>query len=183
MKNLIKVALAGAVSMALFGSGPTIAADDKDVAAAAALALGVGALVHHHHNHKEKKHRQEAKHEAEFERGYNDGLHHHGFDSYNDHQAYRDGYESGQYDRRHRNDHYRHDDAHMARHGAPNLAQRACVGEAAAHWGGRPTNIYPVKSRQLASDDFLVEVAHGYQHGKCEVSADGNVYLFENGVI
>lgn len=178
--------IAAAAVTALMVAGGTARADDdgkKAAIAAAAVALGVAAVVHNKHHHKDNDHSSDADYEADYERGYQDGVHDHHFDEHRDSQAYKDGFESGQYDRKHRVSHYRDDDDYRDRHDAPGLAQRACVGEASASWDVNPRDIHPVRSKQIGGDDYLVEVASGYRHGNCEVNAEGRVYLLKDGRI
>ncbi|MCB1501278.1 MAG: hypothetical protein KDK07_16090 [Bauldia sp.] len=164
------------------------AIDEKAGAAAAAVIgaaaiLGVAALAHHDDHHKNGQHLSDAKAEAEYERGYNDGLYNAPYHAGSGDQPYRAGYDAGVYERSHRLAHSRDHEWQGDRHGAPRLAMRACVGEASAKWGRRPTDIVPVKSRKIGGDDYLVEVAAGHRHGRCEVSGEGRVYLLINGTI
>lgn len=186
MIRLFTKTMATAAVASMMLAGATAQADDdstKAALAAAAVALGVAAVVHNKHHHKDNDHSSDAKHEAEYERGYQDGVHDHHFDEDRDSQAYKDGFEAGQYDRKHRVSHYSDDGDHRDRHDAPSLTQRACMGEASASWDVNPRDIYPVRSRQIGGDDYLVEVASGYRHGSCEVNAEGRVYLLKDGHI
>jgi len=186
VKNTIEKAVATAIVTALMATGTTAQANNdgtKAAVAAAAVALGVAAVVHNKHHHKDNEHSSDAMNEADYERGYQDGVHNYHFDEHRDSRAYKDGFDAGVYDRKHRVSHYREDDDYRERHGAPGLAQRACVGEASASWDVNPRDIYPVRSKQIGGNDYLVEVASGYRHGKCEVSAEGRIYLLEDGRI
>jgi hypothetical protein len=87
--------------------------DDNSDAAAAALAVGAVALIgavaasHKSHHHDDKKHYDDRNQDEEFERGYNDGKHHHNFSNYNNSDAYRRGYDAG-VQQRNDNTSYRH---------------------------------------------------------------------------
>lgn len=176
----------GVIAGTALAVAPARADDDdakKAAIAAAVAAIGIAAIAHHKHNHKDDDHRSDSRYEENFERGYNDGLYAAHYNTRNNTEAYREGYDAGRYDREHRVGHYHEDEGHGDRHGAPSLARRGCVGEASARWGVNPRDIHPVKSRQIGGDDYMVEVAAGYRHGKCEVSGDGRVFLLEDGRI
>ena len=73
-----------------------------DVAAAAGVAVGaalLGALIGHKSHHREGRDYDETQ-TAEFERGYQDGLHHAQYHNYNRDDAYAHGYEKGADERR-----------------------------------------------------------------------------------
>lgn len=73
-----------------------------DVAAAAGVAVGaalLGALIGHKSHHREGRDYDETR-TAEFERGYQDGLHHAQYHNYNRDDAYAHGYEQGADERR-----------------------------------------------------------------------------------
>ncbi len=180
MKNLW---LAATVLMFATASAPA-SANDKDEAKAvvgALILLGAAAMAHHEDHHHGGRHHDREDHEASFERGYRDGLHNAEYDSRHSNREYGEGYSAGMKERDNRLAHRRNND-----NGAPNapsLSMRACVGEASAKWGRNPRDIVVVKTRKAASNDFYVEVAAGHKHGNCEVSASGEVYLFQNGRI
>lgn len=157
------------------------ASEDSDNAAKAALViLGVAAMAHAADHHYDGQHKNDANYEAAYERGYRDGLYNEPYDSRHSSEAYGNGYSSGMKERENQLAHKRHtDDARSA----PNIAMRACVGEASAKWDRNPRDISVIKSRKLMSNDFMVEVAVGHKHGACEVSADGKVFQFQNGTI
>lgn len=165
----------------------TQAADNKAAAAAAvvgaAAILGIAALSHHEDHHKDGNHHSDEKAEAHYERGYNDGLYNAPYHGANANEPYRAGYDAGVTERRQRMAHNRDHEWEADQHHAPRRAMSACVGEASSKWGRRPTDITPVKSKKIGGDDYLVEVASGHRHGKCEVSAEGQVYLLQNGKI
>jgi hypothetical protein len=67
--------------------------DGAKVAVAAAAILGIAALAHRAHQHDEGDHDDDARHEADYERGYRDALH--GYRADADSGAYSDGYGAG----------------------------------------------------------------------------------------
>lgn len=71
--------------------------DGARAAVAAAAILGIAALAHQAHHHDDGAHRDDARHEADYERGYRDGLH--GYRADADSGAYSDGYGAGMRER------------------------------------------------------------------------------------
>jgi hypothetical protein len=183
MRNLKSMVWAIATA-ATIAAAPVRADDNKAETAAvigALVAIGAAALLHHEDHHYDSKHYDDTDRETLFERGYRDGLHNDDYDPRYNSEAYGEGFSAGMKERENRL-------AHKRRHesdgpNAPTLAMRACVGEASARWNRNPRDIHVVKSRQAASNDFFVEVSAGHKHGNCEVSATGDIYLFQNGRI
>ncbi|RBI83812.1 hypothetical protein DRV85_14255 [Rhodosalinus halophilus] len=172
-----RAATAAAVALALAAS-PAAALDkqQREAVAGALAILGIAALAHHEKHHQEGRAPQTADETAEFERGYRAGLHN---DAYRGSTiAYGDGFSAGMKERENRLARTREQSEGP---NAPTLALRGCVGEASARWGTNPRNIHVVNSTQVARDDFYVEVAAGHRHAVCEMSAQGRVYLFQDG--
>lgn len=74
---------------------------DNDTAAAvvgAVALLGIAALAHKSHHHDDDQHSTSSDNEADFERGYRDGLYSHPYDTYGG-SPYQHGYTSGSQDR------------------------------------------------------------------------------------
>ena len=70
--------------------------DAAAVAAVGAMALlGAIALTHKSHDHDKYSHYGDANSEAQYERGYRDGLYNHSYHNYDRSQAYTSGYEGG----------------------------------------------------------------------------------------
>ena len=67
--------------------------DGAKVAVAAAAILGIAALAHQAHHHDDGDHADDARREANYERGYRDAVH--GYDADADQGAYSDGYGAG----------------------------------------------------------------------------------------
>jgi len=62
----------------------------------------------------------------------------------------------------------------------PRSAKRACQGEASAKWNIRhPNNIKINKAQKVAGDDYMINVSGRGYRGKCEVSGNGHIYLFQ----
>ena len=177
MKHISKYAAVAGITVALAAS-PVQANEDSDAALAALLLLGAAALVHNEDHHPDGKHYTRAEQIAAYEQGFKDGLHNESYSSNGRGPSYNDGFAAGHKERENkiaaqRNNH--------AKHGTPVLAMRGCVGVASARWSRNPRDIVVVNSRKVASNDFLVEVAVGHKHGKCEVNKNGDVRNFERG--
>jgi hypothetical protein len=69
--------------------------DGAKVAIAAAAILGAAALAHKSHENDKDRAKQSPQDVAEFDRGYRDGLYHHGYHNYNNKRDYSDGYQRG----------------------------------------------------------------------------------------
>jgi hypothetical protein len=68
------------------------------VAIGAAAILGIAALAHKSHHHDDDQHGSDSNSEADFERGYRDGLYNQSYDTYSG-NPYQQGYASGSRDR------------------------------------------------------------------------------------
>jgi hypothetical protein len=72
---------------------------NNDAAAAAAIGaaalIGAIALTHKSHDHDNDRHYDDMNSEAQYERGYRDGLYSHNYHNYDRSQAYTSGYENG----------------------------------------------------------------------------------------
>ncbi|MDX3884088.1 MAG: hypothetical protein QHC65_06675 [Sphingomonas sp.] len=73
------------------GGGDTAAA----VAVGAAALIGVIALAHKSHNHDDGQHYSDSQSEADYERGYRDGLYNQSYHNYSRSDAYANGYSAG----------------------------------------------------------------------------------------
>ena len=67
---------------------------------AAAAIIGAIALSHKAHNHDDNKHYEDANQEAEYERGYRDGLYNNAYHNYSNTDQYKSGYSAGVEQRR-----------------------------------------------------------------------------------
>jgi hypothetical protein len=173
--RLFRGATAAALALTL-AANPAAALDKqaREAVAGALAILGVAALAHHDKHKADPNAHGTPSETAQFELGYRDGLHNEPYAGQT--VSYGDGYAAGQKERWNRLSHKRE-----SRATTPNLALRGCVGEASARWGLNPRDIHVVRSKAVASDDFYVEVAAGWQHAVCEMSAQGRVYLFQDG--
>ena len=62
----------------------------------------------------------------------------------------------------------------------PNLAKRACRGEAADRWRIRnPNEVKVNKAKKVGGDDYIIKVSARGNRGKCETSGNGNIYMFK----
>jgi hypothetical protein len=181
MRNPAKFTVLAFSSMLLISSNAVADKKAAQVAIGAAIILGVAALAHNKHSHRNGKHLSEERAEADYDRGYNDALYSSHYDTSEANDAYTSGYDAGEYERNNRVSHNRNHRGHNSHGGVPSLARRACVEEASERWDVRPREIHAVKSRKVGGDDYLVEVASGYQHASCEVSGDGEIYLLKQG--
>ena len=62
----------------------------------------------------------------------------------------------------------------------PRSAKRSCKGEASTKWGIRhPNDIKINKAVKVGGDDYMLNVSGRGYRGKCEVSGNGRIYLFQ----
>ena len=163
----------------LTNAGTASADDDSDnkrnaLLAAAAIA-GVAALAHHHQNHDDGEHYDSVDREAEYERGYRDGLHHAGFNNFNNSSAYSQGFDAGNHDRNVQVSHNRHNEWDSGRHGSPAEARQACIREAAGSLNVRPDQVTATSSREHKDGRHDVIVSAGYHRMQCEVDNRGQI--------
>ena len=178
----LKICTAVAMSALMCAAPPPLKADDdakKALIAAAAIA-GVAALVHHHKNHEDGEHYSDANAEAEYERGYNDGLYAANFNNYNRTDAYTNGFDAGTHDRNVRVSHNQDNHWDDDRHNSPDLARRACIGEASSRWSINPRDITATGSRSTAENEYEVTVAAGYHRSSCGARGDGTFLWMED---
>jgi hypothetical protein len=65
------------------------------IATSAAVIIGALALAHKSHHHDDDKHYETSNHEAEYERGFRDGLYNSSYHNYNNAKEYSSGYGAG----------------------------------------------------------------------------------------
>ena len=71
-------------------------------------------------------------------------------------------------------------DKRKANNHIPRSTKRSCKGKAAREWGIRhPHNIKIDKARKMAADDYMINLSGKGYRGKCEVSGNGRIYLFQ----
>lgn len=75
------------------------------IAAGAAAIIGAAIIAHKAHQHAEEKHLEDANQEAEYDRGYRDGLYNSSYHDYNNNDQYRNGYTAGVNQRRNETSH------------------------------------------------------------------------------
>ncbi len=62
----------------------------------------------------------------------------------------------------------------------PKAAERSCRGEASQKWRIRNPNTIKVNSvKKIGGDDYMIRVSGRGNQGRCEVSGNGRIYLFE----
>ena len=86
------------------------------VAVGAMALIGALALSHKSHNHYDNNHYNNAQYEADYERGYNDGLHNYAYHNYSRSDQYSNGFEAGVRQRGH-NGYYRDNNYHGGGYG------------------------------------------------------------------
>lgn len=113
------------------GSGGSDGSGAAAIALGAAALIGLAALSHQQHHHDDNRHHDDVDSEAEFERGYRDGLYAAGYHNYNRRDAYSDGYEKGARQRDHEISHRSPDSYHSGYQRYVNV--RDLVGEKRSH--------------------------------------------------
>lgn len=178
--NRVSALLGGVAICCAVALQPAFAEDGenaKKIAGAIAI-LGIAAMLHDKHHYREGYEPGSEVEYADFERGYRDGLHNNRYDTRWATQAYSEGFSAGQHERDARLSH--HDNRQAGYNiGAPGAAVSSCAREAANQWGTSHSNVHPTKVRQAASNDFYIELTAGRHTGVCEVSKDGQIYLFQ----
>ena len=152
------------------------------VAGVAIAALIGAALVGHHDKHHEGgRHHSDNGQEAQFERGYQDGLHNSQFVNYDHNQAYSDGFAAGSRQRENnmRANRYHYESSRRDNNHRADLAS-ACASEADRYWGLRRGSASTWDVRDTGRGMHTVKVAAGYQTGTCTVSDNGTVRSIMN---
>jgi hypothetical protein len=180
--NPLKLMTLSAVSALLAMAPNPVRADDdaKKVLIAAAAIAGVAALAHHNKNHDDGNHYNDANAEAEYERGYNDGLYGGDFNNYNRTDAYNHGFDAGTHDRNVRVSHNQNNRLDEGRHDSPDLARRACIGEASSRWSINPRDITAASSSSTGNNEYEVMVTAGYHRSNCGATGDGRFLWIED---
>lgn len=140
---------------------------DAGAAVAGLLIAGlIGAAVasHDDHHHRDNQHGSDARNEAEYERGYNDGLHDGAFSDYDRNPAYSEGWDAGQRERQNRLSASRY--SYHSR-GSANEARAACASAADDWWRLRPGSSSAFSARAYSNSAYEVQVAAGYQQATC----------------
>lgn len=165
--------------------------DDGGEAVGAAVAIGAVALLaglaassHKSHHHKNGRHHEDNDYEREFERGHNDGLHNHSYDSRNDTAGYIAGYNSGVEQRDH-NTSYRH---HSGRHDrgyqrSVSSSQLDDLRDARASSADSELSGWGFKSvDRMTSGDTVYLIWYDRSRGQClqETMADGRVVSIDD---
>lgn len=148
---------------------------------AVAAIIGAALLSHGDKHHRDGNHYQDRGHDAEFERGYNDGRHDGQFVNYDHNPHYADGFAAGQRDRDNRLAVSRHayNEMRGPSRGGSGTARAACVAEAARYWGMPAYQVHATDSDAMGRGDYRVHVVAGYQSGTCSY-ANGAVRGIQN---
>lgn len=142
--------------------------DDAATAVAAVAAVGLIAALAHHNKHKHD-HSGTQDHDAEYSRGYNDGLYGAAYGQ-TDSEAYHDGYIAGETEAGNR----RAVNTSYMRRNAP-YAQRACEARADAFQNVPPGTSTAINVSKVSGDDYQVVVASGQYRSRCVASTQGVV--------
>lgn len=149
---------------------------------AIAALLGAALTSHHDKHHDGQQHYSNAAHEAEFERGYNDGLYNHHFVNHDHNQNYSDGFAAGSRERENRAQasrfsyaDSRNNDGHDA-----SRARAACAREADRYWGLRHGSTQATHARHTGNGMIDVTVVSGYQSGTCTSTIGGDVKFIQD---
>lgn len=118
--------------------------DDDDntgaaIAVGAAALIGALALSHKSHHHDNNEHHSSADMEADFDRGYRDGLHGSSYHNYSNTPEYSRGYESGVEQREHETS-YRHQHSRYSSGYRESVNMTYMVGERARNLGNQMEN-------------------------------------------
>lgn len=143
---------------------------------AVAALLGAALLGHHDKHHKDGKHHSNQQHEADYERGYRDGMHNGQFINYDHSQYYSDGYAAGSREREnslHSNRYHHHAKQRDSNHRADYAS--ACAREAAQYWRLPMGSVTTYDVRSTGGGMHEVKVAAGYATGTCTVDSGGTV--------
>lgn len=142
-----------------------------DVAAgviAGAAVVGLIAALSSHHKKSNDAHRNDT-HDAEYQRGYQDGLYGATYDR-NDTEAYHEGYMAGEAEAQNR----RASNSRFVR-GAPQPSQSACMRRGDQYLNVPAGSTVPVSVYDLGRGQYEITVASGHYRARCTVDGYGNV--------
>lgn len=171
-KTLALTAVAVLGLNTLAGPGNAMGDDDKAALAAAAL-IGIAALAHHQEHHRDGAHSTDANYEADYERGYRDGLHNEPFDANRSSEAFAIGYDAGH---KERGNSLAYKTSNVGGTKVPQAALSSCVNDAASAMSVSAHHIHVIKAGQEGSDTFYIEVAAGHKHLVCSVNSQGQIF-------
>lgn len=172
LNGTIKLTTAAVLCFQIVALPAQAASDEEKAALAAAALIGIAALAHNQNHHKSSSHSTNANSEAEFERGYRDGLHNESFDA-NGGDAFAQGYEAGQKERSNRQ---AYKTSNVAGTKVPQAALNSCVSDAASAMNVGGQDIHVIKAGQEGSDTYYIEVASGHKHLVCQVNSQGQIF-------
>lgn len=157
---------------------PTRAEMSNDEKAAAAIAiLGAAALLHHNGHYREGYAPSDGEETAQFEMGYQDGLHGYPYASNYPTAGYMNGYDAGARERTNSTAHRSNNTAGVK---VPKAAMDACFTDAVKGvFQTSARNVHVVKAAQEGADNFYIELAHGHKHVVCTVNSKGEIFNTE----
>lgn len=149
-------------------SGPSKGA----MAAMGLAAVGVVAALaaHNHHKHeKADERREQDQREADYSRGYDDGLSGARYDR-QDSEGYHSGYQAGEADRHQRRPSFR-----PRLHHVPHAAERACAERGDGYLNVPAGSSVPVDAQEVGDGRYRITVMSGQYRARCSVDARGRV--------
>jgi hypothetical protein len=142
---------------------------------AVAALLGAAIAAHHDKNHEDEKHYDDAR-DAQYERGFQDGVHDGQFLNYEHDADYSSGYAAGQRERDNRlsSNRYAYGESRKGPWRGDVLA--ACAREADRRWDLPPGATRALSASAMADGTmYLVSLKAGYKSGTCEATDRGVV--------
>lgn len=136
---------------------------------AGAAIIGLAAALSSHHRNTNDRHRQQANHDAEYERGYHDGLYGAHYDR-DDSEAYHNGYMAGEAE----NSNRRASSRRYVR-GAPQAALVACAQRADEFQNVPRGSSVAVGVDDLGRGNYEMVMASGHYRSRCSVDSRGRV--------
>ncbi|MDG2523313.1 hypothetical protein P7B02_17420 [Caulobacter segnis] len=142
---------------------------------AVAALLGAAIAAHHDKHHDDEKH-YDGDRDAQYERGFQDGVHDGQFLNYDHDADYSSGYAAGQRERDNRLGSSRYAYGEGRRDGWRGDVMAACAREADRRWDLPPGATRAMSASALNNGRmYLVSLKAGYKSGTCEVTDQGSV--------
>lgn len=139
-------------------------------AVAGAAVIGLVAALASHHRRSNDRHRQQASHDSEYERGYNDALYGGRYDN-NDSEGYHEGYMAGEAESSNR----RASNSRYVRGAAPQAALNACARRADEYQNLPSGSSVPVSVYNQGQGLYEITMATGHYRSRCSVDSRGRV--------
>jgi hypothetical protein len=155
--------------------------DTKKILAGAAAIAGIAALAHSQHHHDDGKHHKDEQREAEFERGYRDGLQNARFNDYSQSKNYAKGYDAGMDERQAHIYHNQPNRWQPEQHAASNYLQHRCALAVADRFDVGPNHVTPLDSKRLDKNEYKIKLRYGHhRHAVCRIREDGRIEHIAN---